>query len=83
MINYNKEKVYEALPEELRSLIQADAWEKDTIGESDTAVYRVTLVSGNTAYLKIASPSSNARLYPEKDIYLWLKGRISAPDEFF
>lgn len=66
------------LPAELRRLLGEDEWQADTMGCSDSQVFRV-----KQGYLKIASRASVISLGAEKDRLLWLQGRLPVPEVYY
>jgi aminoglycoside phosphotransferase len=64
------------LPSNLARILQNQTFVRNTVGQSNTEVYRV---ENSDAFLKIAGKSSNVNLQREKEVLEWLSDKISVP----
>lgn len=79
-MEFNKKEILNDLPSELRKIVNEGIWEKDTMGMSDSKVYRIRNTGlGGNGYLKIMHHSSSESLSYERNIYNWLENRLPVP----
>jgi aminoglycoside phosphotransferase len=72
------------VPEELRQLLEAAHLERDAIGMSRAAIYRVSgLPQWGTAYLKVEECTEEDDLLREKQVLEWLRGRLPVPQVLY
>ncbi|NLH88198.1 MAG: aminoglycoside 3'-phosphotransferase [Firmicutes bacterium] len=69
-----------AIPRELERIIGGAVWERDTMGCSSSAVYKLRGIStGGNAYLKVQRRTDFENLRHEKEILHWLSGHLLVP----
>jgi len=64
------------LPHDFPAWTFGAAWERDAIGESDCAVYRITAEDGTCAYAKIGPLGA---LAADRKLLPWLAGKLPVP----
>ncbi len=68
------------IPGELGGIIGGAVWERDAMGCSSSAVYKLRGIStGGNAYLKVQRRTDFENLRHEKEILHWLFGRLLVP----
>jgi aminoglycoside phosphotransferase len=73
-----------SIPKELMDIIKDAVWEKDTMGCSDSSIYKLKGIPGRgTAYLKAQRRTGIDDLRREKDIINWLQGRLPVPEVLY
>jgi aminoglycoside phosphotransferase len=73
-----------SIPRELSHIIGDAVWEKDTIGCSDSSIYRLKgIAGGGNAYLKAQRKTHIDDLKREKDILNWLQDRLPVPEVLY
>ena len=79
-MEFNNKEILNDLPSELIKIVNEGVWEKDTMGMSDSKVYRIRNTSlGRNGYLKIMHHSNSESLSYERNIYNWLENRLPVP----
>lgn len=75
-----KISIKESLPAEIEELIHMPSVQQINIGESKSAVFKVALKSGGSAYLKCSSSSYvSAEIETEIQVLQWIKKWIAVP----
>ena len=68
------------IPRELERIIGGAVWERDTMGCSSSAVYKLRGIStGGNAYLKVQRRTDFENLRHDREILHWLFGRLLVP----
>lgn len=71
------------LPPELTKFTRHAAWQRNTMGMTDAAVFRLDYPDGTRHYLKTAALDAHFPLYPEYQRLVWLKGRLPVPEALY
>jgi aminoglycoside phosphotransferase len=67
------------LPANLQNLLVGATWYEETMGCSGNRVFRITYRGEPTYYLKIATYPNRLELLAEKELLVWLQGRLPVP----